>query len=194
MPEEYSGTKFKTKLVQGKRDLNKASELIKWCREFYKMGIASPSGKVAGNISTRTKKGFLITPSGQNFSKLKAEQLVEVIEVNKKTHTIKAIGKLKPSSEAFLHAGIYKARPEVNAILHGHNSTITKNPEKFGLVETEKEQPYGTPALRDEVLKVLNENNLLQMKNHGFIALGKTLKEAGERAHKLYRKALEFKG
>lgn len=192
MPEEYTGIKFEVELKEGKRDTSNASELIEWCRALYQMGLASGFGKeVAGNISCRTKRGFLITPSGQNFSKITIEQLVEVIEVNEETHRIKALGIINPSSEAFLHAGIYNARKDVNAILHGHNKIITAHARELGIVETGREQPYGTVALRNEVLKILDNNNVLQMKNHGFITLGASLEKAGERARELCKKANE---
>ncbi len=192
MSEKYTGIKFSVKLLSGNKELEKAKELLKWCNAFYKMGIASPEGKIAGNISCRTKRGFLITPSGQDFSRLTEKELVEVIEVSEKNQTVKAIGEMKPSSEAFLHAGIYGARKDVNAILHGHNSIVTKHAKEFGLVETIKEQPYGTIELKNEVLKVLGKNKLVQMKNHGFIAMGSSLEEAGRIAVALHKKALAW--
>jgi len=185
VPEEYTGIKFSVQLSPGERETGNAPELLKWCREFYEMGIASPGGEIAGNISVRTKRGFLITPGGRDFSNLAEEELVEVIEVSEETHTIKAVGKLNPSSEAFLHAGIYAARPEVNAVLHGHNPVVTEHAKELGVVETAGERPYGSLELRDEVLKALGVNNLLQMKGHGFIALGASLEEAGKLAMEL---------
>ncbi len=189
MGEKYTGVKFSVEPVEGKRELEKARDLIKWCRAFYSMGIASPQGNVAGNISVRTKRGFLITSSGHDFSKLTVQELVEVIEVDEETHTIKAVGGVNPSSEAFLHAGIYEKRSDVNAILHGHNDIVTRHAQELGIPETEREQPYGTIALRNEVLKILDGHMVLQMKNHGFISLGKSLGEAGQRAEELYKKA-----
>ena len=53
------------------------------------------------------------------------------------------------------------------------------------MVETEKEEEYGTVALVQGVLDVLGENNFLIMKNHGFISLGKTMQEAGELSLKM---------
>jgi len=188
MAEKFVGVKFSVEVENGKREMGNAAELVEWCRAFHKMGLATPGGVVAGNISVRTKHGFLITPSGNDFSKISVEDLVEVIAVDEGKKVIKAIGSVEPSSEAFLHAGIYSARSNVNAIMHGHNRDATENPEEFGLVETAIEQPYGTIALRDEVLKILGKNSLLQMKNHGFIALGSDLNEAGEFAKTLYWK------
>ncbi len=194
MAEEYAGTKFEVEFLEGEREMQNAAELIKWCREFHSMGVASPGGDVAGNISVRTGRGFLITPSGRNFSSITEDELVEVVEVNEASLTIRAIGDNEPSSEAFLHAGIYGARSDVSAVLHGHNAAITKHASELGIVETEKERPYGTLALKDEVLKVLSGNNVLQMKGHGFIALGATLEEAGQRAVELNKKAEEAEG
>lgn len=191
MAEKYSGLKFEVELENGKRELEKARKLIKWCKAFYKMGIASPQGNVAGNISVRTKLGFLITPSGNDFAKITVQELVEVIGVNEETRIVKAIGRINPSSEAFLHAGIYNKRKDVNAILHGHNSIVTEHARGLGIPETEKEEPYGTIELKNAVLKILNDYNLLQMKNHGFIALGTSLREAGKRAQELCKKASE---
>jgi len=188
MAEEYVGIKYSLELGEGVREAVHAGELINWCRKFHKMGIASVGGP-AGNISVRTKRGFLITPGGQNFSTITADQLVEVVEVNEENHTIKAIGIMNPSSESFLHGGIYAARKDVNAVLHGHNNIVTANSEKFEIPETKIEQQYGTEALRDEVLNILGSHWLVQMKNHGFISLGKSLSEAGKQAIGLYEKS-----
>ncbi|MEM0360185.1 MAG: class II aldolase/adducin family protein [Candidatus Diapherotrites archaeon] len=190
MNEEYVGIKYKIELQKGKRETKNAKKIIKWCKEFYARGLVSCNGNVAGNLSVRTKKGFLITPTGQKLGEITPEQLVEVIEVNEKEHKLKAIGIQNPSSESFLHAAIYHARKDVNAIMHGHNYIVTKNPKKFGVPETKKEQPYGTLELRDEVLKILGKNNLVQMKNHGFIAMGKNIEEAGKIALNLFEKSI----
>ena len=190
MAEKFVGTKFSVELTDGKREMKNAAELIDWCRKFHGMGLASV-GDPAGNISVRTKRGFLITPSGKDFSKISAQELVEVTAVNEAEKKIKAVGSVEPSSEAFLHAGIYGKRKEVNAILHGHNPAVTKNPKKFGLVETAVEKPYGTIALRDEVLKILGNERLVQMKGHGFITMGSALNEAGKLAEMLYEKSVK---
>lgn len=179
MSEEYIGVKFKPVLVKGKTEKTHASELISWCRKFFNQKIASLNGP-AGNISVRTKKGFLITPSGRNFSSLSENDLAEVIELNEETKTVKALGLLFPSSESFLHAAIYNARHDVNAVMHGHCDFITKNCAGLGIPETFKEAPYGSLESKEEVLKILKGHSFIQIKNHGFLSLGSSLEEAGE--------------
>ena len=69
----------------------------------------------SGNISARYKSGMLITVSGSANGYLDEEDIVYTDFEGKS----KESGK-KPSSEKFLHIGIYKKRPDINFILHVH--------------------------------------------------------------------------
>jgi ribulose-5-phosphate 4-epimerase/fuculose-1-phosphate aldolase len=40
------------------------------------------------------------------------------------------------------------------------------------------------------VLEILKNNNFLVIKNHGFIALGRNMKEAGKLTLKIYKKCI----
>ena len=119
---------------------------------------------------------------------MKSDCFVRVITCDLEQKVVKAYGKKKPSSESILHYTIYKHRPEVNAIFHGHCDTILKNTTKLNLPETRIEVPYGTLELVELVKEIVYEGNFLNMKNHGFLSLGKTLKEAGEQTLEVYRK------
>jgi len=92
---------------------------------------------------------------------------------------VHAIGKNKPSSESMLHYAIYAGRKEINAIFHGHSKEILKYGDKLGVV-TEKEMSYGSIELIEEVLKILDKNDFVILKNHGFLSLGKNMEEAGK--------------
>jgi len=74
----------------------------------------------SGNESARLHDGFVITPSGLPYDAMGAEDLV----------WIDALGQpdpdaLLPSSEWQLHKEIYRARPEVGAIVHAHPRSAT---------------------------------------------------------------------
>ncbi|MBC7131222.1 class II aldolase/adducin family protein, partial [Candidatus Bathyarchaeota archaeon] len=77
---------------------------------------------------------------------------------------------------------IYQLRRDVNAIFHGHDELIIRNAKSIGAVETREWQPYGTLELIKSVEKVLNGNNFIVVKNHGFISLGRSMEEAGKLA------------
>ncbi len=81
-----------------------------------------------------------------------------------------------------MHSLIYRNNEEVNAVFHGHNDVIVKNSDELKLPVTEKEYESGTIELAKELLKVLGDKKVIVLKNHGFVSLGTTMKEAGELA------------
>ena len=101
---------------------------------------------------------------------------------------------LLPTVESPMHMAIYKARPEVNAIVHSHplwSSSFAITGKNIPLALAEQAlflggevicAEYGTvgsEALAQNIVEALGENrNAALMRNHGAIAIGKTLKEA----------------
>jgi L-fuculose-phosphate aldolase len=162
----------------------KIEELKEWCERFQNNGLTPEiEGNYTGNLSFRTEDGFIITASGlKDKENLSNDCFVNVKSYDKQSNTVYFEGKRQPSSEAVMHFLIYKTRKEVNAIFHGHNDGIIANSEKLKLPITAKEQESGSRKLANEVLRALGNNNLVVMKNHGFISLGKTMEEAGKQA------------
>lgn len=76
--------------------------------------------------------------------------------------------------------------------MHVHNSLVLKYKKKLNFPITKKEEPYGSIELMREVIKVLNQENYILMKNHGFLSLGKTIEEAGKKALSSHDQALAF--
>lgn len=156
-------------------------ELKYWCSQFHKFGLAPPyEGGSYGNLSFRLKKNeFIITGSKIGLKEnLGNDCFVRVVSCDFKNQIVSAYGKKEPSSESMLHYAIYEKRKDINAIFHGHNlSMLDKN-----IPETKHAAPYGTIELVDSVLEIVNEGNLLIIKDHGFISLGKTMGEAGKLA------------
>ena len=162
----------------------KNMELKEWSEKFQKNGLTPEfEGNYTGNLSFRSKEGFVITASGlKNKENLTDACFVYVKDYSQKTNTFYVEGKKKPSSESIMHYLIYKTCKDINAVFHGHNDLIVKNSDKLKLPITKKEYEWGTIELAKEVLKVLDDNKLIVLKNHGFVSLGKNMKEAGELA------------
>ena len=162
----------------------KKMELKEWSEKFQKNGLTPEfEGNYTGNLSFRSKEGFVITASGlKNKENLTDACFVYVKDYYQKTNTFYVEGKKKPSSESIMHYLIYKTCKDINAVFHGHNDLIVKNSEKLKLPITKKEYEWGTIKLATEVLKILDDNKLIVLKNHGFVSLGKNMKEAGELA------------
>ncbi|MBI4044417.1 MAG: class II aldolase/adducin family protein [Candidatus Diapherotrites archaeon] len=170
-------------------------ELIKWGKIFAMNGLAPKYGKKSssGNLSFRTKNGMVITRSGSDLENLRENELVEVNACDEEKFSVHAKGLFVPSSESFEHFEIYRARPEINAVFHGHSQEILLAAKKLRITETINPVPYGTIENLCEVMNVLGKNDFLVMKNHGFLSLGKTIDECGEKALWFQKKAMEVK-
>jgi len=179
MAEEYVGRKFKTAFIERKPlDYPQAGEMISASRKLAEIGFLKG---IPGNFSVRTEKGFVITAGGVDKEKLSKQDLVEVLDYDRKTNTVNIIGIKEPSSEARMHWMIYKHFFGVNGMVHVHDSVILKNPEKArmqGIVFTEKEFPYGTVELAEQAVKALKKSSYIVLLNHGPVAIGGTLQEA----------------
>lgn len=186
MSEQYTGIKFKTIFNKTQTPVDtRIKELKKWCEIFHEKNLAPPyPGGSYGNLSFRTennKNEFIITGTCIGFkNNLSDDCFVKIISCDIINNVIYAEGTRNPSSESMLHYAIYKKRPDVNAIFHGHSNEILQSAKTLGIPETAKEESYGTIELVNSVLSILKEHNFLCMKNHGFISLGKSMNEAGE--------------
>ena len=96
-------------------------------------------------------------------------------------------GVRKPSSEAPFHAAIYRARPEVGAIVHTHSPlataySCTRRPippfHYMVAVAGGADIPcadyatFGSEALADAAVRALEGRRATLLANHGVIALG----------------------
>ncbi len=182
MSENYIGTKFET-IFRDQRTpeySDSISGLRKWCRRLANFD-STPRNDYGfpGNGSYRTEGGFVITAAEANLAILSEDDFVEVEYVDIEKERVFVKGFKKPSSESFIHNAIYHQRPQVNVIFHGHSDLLLANYRTLRLPSTKTEQPYGTIALMLEVLEALGDNNILIIKNHGFITLGGTIDEVG---------------
>ena len=183
MSNNNSPIKFNCNFLSRRSPTNAINaQLIKFCRDFVKEGFAAKvDGKFKGNLSYRLEEAFVITPSGFSLDTIAEDDLVRVAKWEYERFDISFIGLMLPSSESFVHAVAYDARPEINAVFHGHSPEILENGERLGLPITENEVEKGTPEEALEVKKLIEKNknsNFLIIKGHGFISLGKTMAEA----------------
>jgi D-3-phosphoglycerate dehydrogenase len=146
----------------------------------------------AGNISCRvpTDDGterYLITPSTLDYSEMVPSDMVlmdgegNVIE-----------GSRNPSSEKIMHARIYQARPDINAIVHSHATystvlSIAKIPllpiadEVLTFIGGCNVADYGeagTEELAKNAVKALGGNYACFIANHGNVCAGTSLEHA----------------
>lgn len=142
----------------------------------------------SGNISARYQDGMLITTSGSSNGYLSFQDVVETDFEGKSCEKGK-----KPSSEKFLHIGIYKKRPEFNYIIHVHapylssfasagqdllEPIMAENVFYFGGIPLAEYALPSTKELVDNTVKFFDKYDAVLMANHGFIVGSKTMNDA----------------
>jgi len=183
----YEGVKYQTIIEDDTIPSGvQIDELRKWCRIFHEKNLAPfyPGGTY-GNMSFRVQQGeniFIITAARTSFAEeLSPEAFFTVSGVDLEKSIVYASGEKnrEPSSETMLHYAIYRERPDVMAILHGHCKAITQNAGILGIVTTKEFVEPGTAKVVDSILEVLDNHNFIEIKDHGFLSLGKSIDEAG---------------
>ena len=176
-------------------------------RAVIKTGLAmSRSGLSpgrSGNVSCRWKTGMLITPTGMAYDEIGAR---DIVFVDAKGEVPDKKSK-KPSSEWRFHLAAYRARPDMNAVVHTHslNATVLACAGKpipafhyMVAVAGGSDIPlvpydtFGTKELARHVAKGLFDRNACLMANHGQIAIGVTLESALELAHEVEVLATQY--
>ena len=159
----------------------------------------------SGNISVRCpgEPTILITPSARDYRLLTEQDLVRV-----NLESGEAEGRWKPSSEWRLHVAIYRARPDVNAIIHHHatwasavavaRKTIPVLIDEAADIGPVPTAPYA-PSASDELARVASSalaegTNAVLLANHGAVAVGRDLREAMRRALEVERLAKIYIG
>jgi len=191
--EIHVGVKFATEFLSASVPADgRLEELKSWCAEFHQRDFAPPYGEFSqGNLSFRIRPdedAFIISGSQVGWKdRLTDDRFVTVHQCDMKRGIVFASGTRDPSSESMLHFAIYRARKNIQAVFHGHSREILKCVNKLTFPETREKAPYGSIELVRSVMEVLGDANFILIRKHGFISLGATMKEAGERAIETHR-------
>jgi L-fuculose-phosphate aldolase len=173
-------------------------EIVTVAREMRARGLVTST---VGNVSARHGEGMLITPTRQDYAELSPRRLVAL------GFDGRPLGRRggHPSREWRLHAAVYRARPEVGAIVHTHSPYATArsfDPTTL-VVETEERGylgldqiavaewgPPGTVELAHTVTKALGGRSAVLLARHGVIAVGATPRAALELSSTVEHQAL----
>ena len=144
----------------------------------------------SGNASVRVENGYLITPSGIPYEDISIEDIV-LKEIDGPASSLN--GLRKPSSEWRFHEDIYKARNDVDAIVHTHgkavmtiaclNKDVPPIHYMIGVVggnniRCAPYRTFATQELSDVAVNALRNRKACLLANHGQIAVGGSLAQA----------------
>ena len=178
------------------------AQVVTTAQQLTEKGYLMATG---GNLSVRItgQAALAVTPSNFDYLKMQPDDIcildfdLNVLE-----------GQLKPSVESGMHAGIYLARPDVNAVVHTHqvyasalaliNAPI---PALFDeqvrflgrSVEIIPYAPSGTGFLKNTIVKhIQNHHNAYILQNHGVLCFGHDVERAAHNVEILEKCSLAY--
>jgi len=189
------------------------AELNAWRQILWQLGLVGCDpqryeGLAYGNVSRRIgtfagdpqQRRFLIsgTQTG-GLPVLGAEHYVQVLECNPAANAVRAVGPIRPSSEALTHGALYAVDNHLKAVLHVHSPEIWQAALLLGLPVSDHRVAYGTPAMAAEMQRLYADDHvrtggIIVMGGHadGLVAFGAGLATAGGVLVKTYAAALQI--
>jgi ribulose-5-phosphate 4-epimerase/fuculose-1-phosphate aldolase len=173
------------------------AEMIAHTRSLFERNYTYSTG---GNVSHRHEDGFLIEATNTSFGRLAPGDFARCDMAGDPVGSGP-----KPSKESPFHAAIYRARPEVNAVLHLHAPnaialSVVAEPTDGGNVLPvvtsgsitrvgrvpllEYIQP-GAPRLAARIEELCTGVNAILMQSHGVLTYAPTLAQAVDIAEEL---------
>lgn len=164
-------------------------ELIEVTRKLYDRGLSSgTSGNTSARLPGMPDK-VLIKASGRSFGEVGEKDFLLVNLEGEILH-----GEGKPSKEIRFHLGIYRVRPEINAVIHGHSPYATAYATAFGelpVVTAAAEMglqrvavvdfaPPGSEELAHFVIEAFRDPEVKAavLSRHGFVTVGENIRKA----------------
>jgi len=161
-------------------------EIIECARKMEKYGLVVFSG---GNVSLRMADGsFLVTPSAMQYDSMLPE---DIVRVDAGGNPIEGLRRPTSDLQAILH--IFKNMPEINVVLHTHQSkavAVSMITEKLPVISTtmideiKGEVPIAPFTISSDlgmgisVVEHAQKALAVILKQHGAITFGNSLEQA----------------
>jgi L-ribulose-5-phosphate 4-epimerase len=167
------------------------SQLVEICAEIANKRMVTGSG---GNVSMKVGNTVLITPSGFALGSLDVQDISELSLGGE------YLAGQKPSKETPFHLAIYKALPEIKAIIHVHSfysvcvglmAQVSNSNDilpaytpsfvmKVGRVPLVPFRTPGSLELSQVITTALSEqgSKAILLQNHGLVTVGDNLRDA----------------
>lgn len=160
-----------------------AEAIIALAKTMHAMGLTPSYGPGDhGNLSCRISRGILISARETSKVDLQPAQLVHVLGKEDALRGPRVIcrGPALPSTDTLMHLAIYEQRPDIGAIVHGHDNQLLRRAEALKLSITHTSAKTNSFELIDEMRALSVTHDFMILRDHGFVALGPTLDAAWE--------------
>ena len=174
-----------------------ADDLVTFGRRLYEKGFVAATD---GNLSARQQEGFLATPTGLPKGELQAGFLARL---DREGRSVQG----RVSSEWPMHHAIYRAMPEVGAVVHAHppfatalacaglaidRPMLSEVVISLGSVPLVPFEIPSTPELAEKVAEGLRGRVAVLLANHGAVTVGPDVRTAYYRMETLEQTARIF--
>lgn len=169
-------------------DFELAREIADFMKRLYQQQLTTTSG---GNISVRRGDAVFMTPGGTDKGRMETDEIGRLALDG----TILDPG-FKPTCEAGLHLAVYRARPDITAIVHAHpvtasafsaseaeisTSLLAESAAVLGRIGRVPYFHFGTPELAEAAACCAKDYDVFLLNNHGAMTLGSSLLQAFDR-------------
>ncbi len=157
--------------------------LADWGRRLAELGV---SPEASGNLSCRSADGFFITRTSVPLGVIEPDDWVEVTAVTPRPDgglEVTSRGDHEPSRDAAVHAAIYDHHPAATAVFHLHPDYLDTLSDAMSIPATEHHRQAGTVESVREIEGFLADHpdtRYFVLVEHGIVAWGATIEEAGE--------------
>lgn len=140
---------------------------------------------IAGNISARLDDGILVSSSGSCLKQLsQPDNFCKVVSTAEEMQ-IRYYGMNVPSSESKMHLLLYSVRSDIDFCLHVHLPNIARIQILDRYPITSKFLSYGTIDLAKEAARTIGSGDIVILRDHGILVVGKDLKSLTRRIKQL---------
>lgn len=147
-------------------------KIIKISKKLKDKGIIKKDNDAV--FSLGFGKRIIINGLVKDFSDIKRNELLEVVDFDPIKNNLLLIGPAEPKTETSLHWMIHHARDDINFIAQIKNIDLIKELKD---IEVTDKYPIGSLDNTKEVLKALRTNKKIIIKNNGLLAVGRNTED-----------------
>jgi L-fuculose-phosphate aldolase len=177
------------------------------CRSAVEMEDRALTIGTSGNVSARVPEGAVITPSTMPYRQIAPADTV-LLDLDGNVLPDEGVNERVASVEHKVHLELYRARPDVQAVIHCHptvgsafaaaRASLPAFLDEFGVyvgdeVRVADYAMSGSPDIAHNAVKAMGETaNAVFLASHGLVAVGSDLDQAMLVAREVERGGLVF--
>ena len=143
-------------------------EIIKISKKLKEKNILKKDSDAIFSIGFGER--MIINEIVKDFSNIKREELLEVVDFDPIKNNLLLIGPTEPRIETSLHWMIHHARNDVNFVVQIKKTDLIN---KIKDADVTDKYPIGSIENTKEVLKALSTNKKVAIKNNGLLIVGR---------------------